>query len=357
MQMRCTYGAHDEIMGYKVAPAFSHETKDVSQIIVFNAKDWANKFKARLLKPGLVSYNDVDCGIILLSQQAIKNSVQTFIGRPLIIKHKTTTPATLENDAQGYITDVYFDADDGWWWCDGIVHSDAAKEAIRKMGKVSTGYAPIDVLVRKGKEHDISYDQEIKSFSGEHLAIVDNPRYEGATIRLNAKNTTNMQAIKWIKKKIASVANNVSEPAAPAATVEPAAAPVAEVKPTLENSVADETITEDTVFTIGEEQVTLKELIEARNAKAEPTAEDAIEHNGKAVKVADLIAAYDEKHAVKPAAIENAAPAAEVKPKPDHYRVLLNAPNAIPARPAQSFDTPEERLARGREMFGSAPKK
>ena len=344
-----------------------------------NAKAWARRFEARLLEPGIVSYEDAGCGKALLTKESIENSVQSFIGRPLILtdnlKHQRVTPKDLEKHARGYITEVYYNSADGWFWCKGICHDDAAKDAINKVGFSSCAYQVTNA--RKGGEyHAIPYNEEILQFSGEHLAIVDNPRYEGAIIRLNSKPTTNMITFPWTKKKPAApAAAPTAQPAAPAA------APAASVT-VVDNAKADE-VGGDTELEIPTrengktEKVTLEALVTAYNARNDGLAgEDLIQVDGKEVAFKDIIAGYkanagkqnaaddddkkkkdDDKDAKSKENDKTGEPAKPGKPaKPGFLKVILNARavGSINEGPAASPDDIYSRVNRGAQRYGSA---
>lgn len=348
-----------------------------------NAKTWARKFEARLLEPGIVSYEDSGCGKAFLTKEDIDASIHTFIGRPLILtpklRHKRVTPADLERDARGYITETFYNPADGWFWCRGICSDDEAKAAIDRVGFCSCAYE-VEQVGPGGEYHAIPYHERIVKFSGEHLAIVDRPRYEGATIRLNSKPTTTTM-IKWIKK-LASRSNSAEAPAAPAAApaaaASPAAAPAAPAPDVKENSVADE-ISDTTEFEIPgatagtTEKVTLGELIADRRHNA-INPEDSLEVDGKSVPVSEIIAGYkanatkanaededdDEK---KKKAKENAAPAAPTAAPaapaaPKHFKVLMNARDNGFAQegPKQAPDDLQSRCNRGANRYGTTAK-
>lgn len=249
-----------------------------------NAKTWANKFRARLLEPGIVSYEDSGCGKALLTQETLSRCMNSFIGRPLILRpnytHAKVTPRTLEKLANGYISDVKFDESDGWWYAEGTVHDEDAKTAIREVGLVSCAY---DVLETGpgGSYHNIPYDEEITAFEGEHLAIVDNPRYEKATIRLNSKSKHNKgnTMFKWIKSKLAPSKQADSQPA------------------TKENSVASEEIPSDVALEIDGQEVAVSEVVDAYQKLNSKEGEDIsgdsqIEVDGEKITLNALIEAH-----------------------------------------------------------------
>lgn len=266
---------------------------------VQNAVVSGKRFKSRLIEAGLISYKDVGQGVALLRKTTLDKCVHTFIGDPLVLKHKTVTNSSKkgECDLNGEIDKVYYNAEDGWFWCEGSVNGDAARSRINSVGKVSCGYN-VTSLGPRGIYNCIPYDYEITGFTGEHLAIEEKPRYADAKIILNAQNQptpTNM--FKWFKKAItpnaeaeAAALNQEQDAAAAAeaAKLNAAAAPVAEE------------ISGDTEIMVGEEKVKLSELTAGYAAhKANAIATEgqlpegaSLDVDGVQVPVADLIAAH-----------------------------------------------------------------
>lgn len=138
-------------------------------------------FKSRFLQAGLVKY---DFGVCLLKKETIDKFVNTFVECPVIINHKDDIAS---DDVVGTIQKIWFSSDDGWFWCSGVITNDTAIELIEKGYNVScqyriTEYADND----EGKLHNANpYDKEILDGVFEHLAIVENPRYEDAFIAVN----------------------------------------------------------------------------------------------------------------------------------------------------------------------------
>lgn len=139
-------------------------------------------FKSRFLQAGLVKYN---FGVCLLKKETIDKFVNTFVECPVIIDHKDNIT---ENDVVGTIQKIWFSSDDGWFWCSGIITDEKAIKLIENGYNVSCQYRITDYADNdEGKLHNANpYDKEILDGVFEHLAIVENPRYEDAFIAVNA---------------------------------------------------------------------------------------------------------------------------------------------------------------------------
>ena len=271
-------------------------------------------------------------------------------------KNGELTPQNMKQLGCGYITEVFYNATDGWWYGRGVVDTDEAAQEINRVGFCSVGYH-VNSVNPAGVWHDIKYHDEITDFSGEHLAIVGNPRYEEATIKLNSKTT--MKLFQWIRKFASGATPTDAQNAKP------------------EDPIFGETTFEIPVAEGKTESVTLERLTEVYllNAKHEVTPESEITCNGKTYKVNAMIQAFDiwEKQnaeadkaakdkADKDAADKDAKDKADKEKQnakqPDHFSNLLNAAAhaSQPSLVASSFDTIEERLNRGKEQYGSARK-
>ena len=139
-------------------------------------------FKSRFLQAGLVKY---DFGVCLLKKETIDKFLNTFVGCPVIIDHKDDIA---EDDSVGTINKIWFSAEDGWFWCSGILTDPKAIELIENGYNVSCQYRITEYSENtEGKLHNANpYDKEILDGVFEHLAIVENPRYEDAFIAVNA---------------------------------------------------------------------------------------------------------------------------------------------------------------------------
>lgn len=153
------------------------------------------QFKCRFLVPGLVKY---DFGVCLLTKENADKFIQGFVGCPVIINHQELNDKNAKEKSVGNIFSVWFDDKDGYYWCNGIITDKHAIELIDKGYSVSCQYTITDYSDNTtGALHNgNSYDKMIEDGKPEHLAIVNNPRYEGAIIAVNAILAQNED--KWI---------------------------------------------------------------------------------------------------------------------------------------------------------------
>ena len=349
------------------------ETLHYGPQVRVNARAWGRNFQSRFIEPGLISYKDVGGDLEYLSKSTLDTHAQSFVGRPVVIQHSKVTPENMEGKAVGYISRVWYNADDGWYWCEGVITNDEAKCLIENGWSVSCGYRVRGTDETGGVYHAIRYRRELTAFEGEHLALVENPRYEGATIRLNSKPKTNMTNLfKLFRGKKAEAAPAAASTTPPAKSDAPA---------TEQRENAAPTLTADTVIEVAEgKTATLGELVERFNAapaeSEELSAESTIEVKpGKTVTVAELVQRYNEASAFthpevarkeneteeeyknrcnqfdeEKKARENAAPKKEGV---QAFKVLAAAKAAPAPTRTNSASAPYDGLARGRERYGS----
>lgn len=158
------------------------DKKAVNAIILGEGDEKGRPFKSRFLQAGLVKY---DFGVCLLQKETIDKFIDTFKGCPVIINHKDNIT---ESDKVGVVQNIWFSEQDGWFWCDGVLTDDKAVKLVENGYNVSCQYAITDYSnnTEKKLHNGNPYDKEILNGLFEHLAIVDNPRYEGAYIAVNA---------------------------------------------------------------------------------------------------------------------------------------------------------------------------
>lgn len=147
-----------------------------------NSKEFPKRYFARHIKEGLVHYLEGGKDkVYLVTNDAFKKMNSSFEGKPIYIKHvdKVDTDK-MKEESVGYVVKSFYNEFDGAWWAE-IIADDEAQGYIEKGWAVSNAYLPTE-LGSGGVYHDINYDNEVKNGIYEHLAIVNNPRYEEAVI-------------------------------------------------------------------------------------------------------------------------------------------------------------------------------
>lgn len=155
---------------------------------VANSKKWPQTVKARFIEPGLVDYTDLGLGMILVQRPFLDKVRSTFVGKPVIdAQHKDARPENFQEIADGVVIRVWNDPKDGWDWCEFLVWDEQTLLHTKDPAYfVSCAYDPTRVDRNAGKHHNIPYDGEFLDGSYTHLAVVKDPRYEGAKIVWNS---------------------------------------------------------------------------------------------------------------------------------------------------------------------------
>ena len=156
-------------------------------------------FVSRFIEAGGVSYGKA--GVLKVTKETLDKFIQTLVGCPVIIRHKTLTSDNVDEERVGVVNGVWFDPKDAWFYCDGIIWK---KDAIRKIENgwtVSCTYEMTDSTGEGGEWHNIPYEDELLNGVFLHLAIVPNPRYEDATIKFNSKDRENDMLFKLFSGK------------------------------------------------------------------------------------------------------------------------------------------------------------
>src|ERR1035437_3488239 len=183
------------------------------------------KYVCNFIEPGLVFYQDLgECKVcshamtcekklgkpcdtpgemVLVKQEALTKMAKSFEGRPVLdVAHADVKGSTIaDGDAEGMVTRVWFDEKIAWWMCEFFLWDvDAMDHAESLAYSVSCAYDPTEVN-GGGTYHSSEYQEEVKDGVYTHLAIVTNPRYEGARISLsNSKGGSMFEGLKFWKK-------------------------------------------------------------------------------------------------------------------------------------------------------------
>ncbi len=97
------------------------------------------KFKSRFIQPGLAGYPQ-QYGNVLITKESLDKFVNTLEGKPVIINHQEVTTKNVADIEVGRVHNVWFNDEDGWYWCDGILTSQNAIDLINDGYSVSCSY-------------------------------------------------------------------------------------------------------------------------------------------------------------------------------------------------------------------------
>lgn len=154
---------------------------------VENAKTLPKVFYGLHMVAGVAEYKEPQINNgnpyrILVDESCIKNMDSTFSGRPVYVRHVDDVNLDkLQEEADGYVVESFFNKADGKHWAKFIVVSDRGHEAIAKGWKLSNAYIP-KKFSGGGLWHGVEYLKQVEEAEYEHLALVPNPRYEESII-------------------------------------------------------------------------------------------------------------------------------------------------------------------------------
>lgn len=175
------------------------------------AAENAEKFTCRVMQPGLISYQDTNNGVVLVTKDAIDKMSPRFVGKPVIDeRHKDgLKPEDFGKVADGVITNTFWDAE-GWMCYDVLIWNPETKKHMKSGDYGVSNAYKIKEFKGGGIHNAIPYDQEVIDGDPTHLAIVKHPRYNGASILLNSLTTGGSMKIRaWIKRVGDAVKNAI----------------------------------------------------------------------------------------------------------------------------------------------------
>lgn len=153
---------------------------------------WPSTVDMKVIDPGVVYYEDLVNqngehvgGNVLVQKAALDRMAQSLNGKPIINwDHRTVKPGEYAKGRfQGIVTDVYYNADDGWYHARGYVWDESTKKNIENGFSISCAYQ-VSEWADGGTYHKVPYEKEVVNGSYTHIAVVSVPRYEGARIEL-----------------------------------------------------------------------------------------------------------------------------------------------------------------------------
>ncbi len=165
---------------------------EFGETITDEQKGKGRKFVSRFIEAGVAHYQDF--GDVLITKETLNKFIDTMVGCPVIIQHKEITEENADKERVGVVSNVYYNENDGWFYCDGVIWDKQAIDLVKNQGwSVSCTYD--FVSDNQEKTHNgKKIDMEFINGNFVHLALVPNPRYERANIVINSKD-------KWITIK------------------------------------------------------------------------------------------------------------------------------------------------------------
>lgn len=164
----------------------------------YNAeRDGAESFGGRHLQAGVVGYPEMKHPLthkqgisILVEKDVIDQMRQSARGIPVInwAHVRGDVSAWLaEGKADGVVSGSRWNGEDGWEHIDFLVWDKETKANARNGFRLSNAWTEDEIDWTPGVHNGVPYDGRLKAAHYTHLAIVPNPRYEGAVIYANAK--------------------------------------------------------------------------------------------------------------------------------------------------------------------------
>jgi hypothetical protein len=361
-----------------------------------NANGCPKRYRAEFIEPGIINYEDVGQGKVFVSRETLDRMRSSFIGKPVVnAAHKDLSFEEAfklsDEDRESLADGIIYNCGwlpTGWGFADMIVWDlDTQKNIDQKKFSVSCAYQPTEAGIN-GKWHNFEYDEEVKNGVYTHMAIVNNPRYEGSKIYELSKEYQNSLADNVIKTyyEIQKESNNnmakenkilkffmpKKNEGEKTQEEKDKEAKELEAKKNAEEANGDEKINaEEAMVDIEGKQVPLSEIIKIYQAEQEELAktqtnaqplnpEDEVEVDGKKVLVSELMACYSKntnKNAGEETAEEKAKKEAETKEasvkKNANFNKLQNAITKSGSEFKVSFTTENERYAEGQKRYGS----
>lgn len=131
----------------------------------------------------------------------------SFSGCPLYVGHVDHVDFTKVREADGVVVRSFLNEADGKHWAEFMVFSEAGHRAIAQGMRLSNAYKPKS-FAQGGVWNGLKYDREVVRAEFEHLALVEDPRYNESVIltpeefkAYNERKTTELKALTNAKEK------------------------------------------------------------------------------------------------------------------------------------------------------------
>lgn len=159
-------------------------------------RDGAEPFSGRHIQAGIVGYPEMRHPVtgrqgidILVEKEVLDRMRPTMRGVPILnVNHERGDGSKWIEDgkAVGVMVASKWDGENGWENCEAMVWNKDAKFNARNGFSWSNAWKEDEIDWTAGVHNGKSYDGKLKSAHYTHMAIVPNPRYEGAVIYANS---------------------------------------------------------------------------------------------------------------------------------------------------------------------------
>lgn len=152
--------------------------------MIKNAKEWPSVWYGKHMSAGVAEYREPGKEMyrILVNEATVRDMDPTFVGKPVYVRHvESVDLSKIQEEADGYVVESFLNPADNCHWAKFIVVSDKGREAIRNGWRLSNAYVPTQ-FAQGGISKGVEYQKEVTQAVYEHLALVQDPRYEDSVI-------------------------------------------------------------------------------------------------------------------------------------------------------------------------------
>lgn len=299
------------------------------------------RYTAEHILPGLVDYIEKDQRTtVLVKKEVLDKMNPSFVGMPVFnFIHKIIDPETAfnftdedsEKLAVGVISGVGYNTESGYYTADMMIWDEDTQENIDNGFTVSCAYLPIDTAPG-GKHNNVPYDEEVTGAEYHHMAIVEDPRYEGVKIYENSKTGGIMKFFVNNDKKKKVLQNQIDEDKKKEEEEKAKENAAEEVAVNGDSTVKDE---EGNVYSLNELTENMRQVKKNMETEDKPTMnmEDTVDVDGEEYTVKEMIDNMKAKKNAEPptdtpledVVKQNSIDAKENKEDPKNFRVIKNA--------------------------------
>ena len=362
---------------------------------ITNASRHPQIFYCRHMTPGLAGYAAGEGrSNYLVDTEAMKRMATTMNGKPIYVGHKKVDLQNIQEQADGYVADCFYNEVDGALWARCIAVSDKAHDAVKEKWDVSNAYIPT-VTDKGGTYNGVDYSKKVLEANFTHLAIVPEGRYNEAAIftpeefkeyqatkknelrelqNSKEKNNNGGFKMKLFKNKREEVTNSTDlDDDTIIEIANGVEVTLGDMKKAVlaetEKQNAKEKINMDSEIECGDEKMSIKELMN-RYEKSKKNSKEKKNEDAEAGEESD-----DEAEAKKTAAEEKKNKKVKEKKNEDDdgeekeneltpeeakylkkFREIQNAADKGKKHVVKNVDTTFDQLRRGKEMYGSGSK-